>query len=426
MTLVSYGKLPETPAKLTAFTSLDDESYNNYVIFDTEFANSDKTPLTVSNSKDFKPTLGTIKKKFNTVGTDQLFTIVNSSGYTTGQSKKHAYFCELKANEGYQFSETSEIVVSYTYTNPFSGSTVPVTEKIPVTEKSQTVYIYGYNQKTSIGTPKDITATNLIEKPVEKPVEKPEEKPDEPVEKPVEKPVETVDRLLNVYRMNSDKLKTFKESTYQDSNGAVLKFSSFIESIKPLKLNFDNLDVETGVKIGNNTLTDFTLPNLKTIKNVKVASFNLSKLTNKNEPVISLYNPFVKPFQLKNVNLGSVLDIFLTWDVQKDLLEFDCYQNEKIVFTYATNYSDKVSLYQNATNSVINVNETTGTYDSVFYLQIETEKIDENQKVFKVDSYKHYNELPNYFTCDNVENVNIPEDDFDIVKRILKEGVYRE
>ena len=34
MTIVSYGKLPNTPEKLTAFTTLNKEGYNNYVIFD--------------------------------------------------------------------------------------------------------------------------------------------------------------------------------------------------------------------------------------------------------------------------------------------------------------------------------------------------------------------------------------------------------
>lgn len=411
MTLLTYGKLPNTPDKLTAFTALDQEGYNNYVIFDDEFANSDKTPLTVSTNKDTSPTLGTLKKKFNTVAPDQLFTIVSSSGYVTGQSKKLAYFCELKANEGYQFSETSEITISYAYMNPYTGSTLSVTEKIPVTENSQSVYIFGLNQKPNISTAKTITATNLIEKPAEK--------PEEPV-----KPVETVERLLNVYRMNNVKLKEFKESTYQDSDGTVLKFSNFIESIKPLKLNFDNLDAETGVKIGNNILTDFTLPNLKNVNNVKVASFNLSNMTNTNEAVINLVNPFVQPFQLKNVNFGYILDIFLTWDFQKDLLVFNCYQNDKLVFTNSVKYGDKISLYQPATATVIKVGETSETYETVFYLQIETNKLDSSQKVFEVNTYKTYNNLPNYFKCDFIENVNIPKNDFEIVKRILKEGVY--
>lgn len=406
MTLITYGKLPALPDKLTAFTALDKEGYTNYVIYDSILANSDKTPLTVSTTKDVAPTLGTTSKKFNTVGTDQLFSIVSSSGYVTGQSKQHAYFCELKANDGYQFSETSEIDISYLYMNPYTGSTVSFTEKILVTEKAQTVYIFGLNSKTNISAPKTITATNLIEK------------------KEV-KPVETLERLLNVYRMSNAKLKTFKESTYQDSNGAVLKFSNFIESIKPLKLNFDNLDVETGVKIGNNTLTDFTLPNLKNIENVKIASFNLSNMTNKNDPVINLVNPFVKPFQLKNINFGYILDIFLTWDFQKDLLEFNCYQNDKLVFTNSVKYSDKVSLYQQATSTVVKVGDNSETYGSVFFLQIETNKIDTSQKVFEVDTYKTYNNLPNYFTCDTIENVNIPENDFEVIKRIMKEGVYR-
>ena len=405
MTIVSYGKLPNTPDKLTAFTTLNKEGYNNYVIFDDVFANSDKTPLTISTSGDFTPLLGTNKKKFNTVAPEQLFTIVASSGYVSGQSKKQPYFCELKANEGFQFSETSEISISYAYTNQYTGSTLSVTEKVAVTEKAQTVYIFGLNQKTNISTAKTITATNLIEK----------------VE---EKPVETVERLLNVYRMNNAKLKEFKESTYQDSNGAVLKFSNFIESIKPLKLNFDNVDVETGVQIGNNTLADFTLPTLKNIENVKVASFNLSNLTNKNEPIISLYNPFVKPFQLKNVNFGKILDIYLTWNIQKDLIEFDCYQDDKLVYTNSVKYSDKVSLYQQATSTVVRVGENSETYGSVFYLQIENNKIDSSQKVFDVNTYKNYNNLPNYFTCDDIENVNIPEQDFEIIKRILRGGVY--
>lgn len=405
MTIVTYGKLPNTPDKLTAFTTLNGEGYNNYVIFDDVKANSDKTPLTVSSSQETVPSLGTITKKFNTVEPEQLFTIVSSSGYVTGQSTKHAYFCELKANEGYQFSETSEISISYSYTNQFTGSTLSVTEKVAVTEKAQTVYIFGLNQKTNISKAKTISATNLIEK---------EE----------EKPVETVERLVNVYRMSNAKLKEFKESTYQDSNGAVLKFSNFIESIKPLKLNFDNLDVEAGVQIGNNTLADFTLPTLKNLENVKVASFNLSDMTNKNESVISLINPFVKPFQLKNVNFGSILDIYLTWNIQKDLMKFDCYQNEKLVFTNSVKYGDKVSLYQQATSTVVKVGDNSETYGSVFYLQIETNKIDSSQKVFEVNTYKTYNNLPHYFTCDNLENVNIPVQDFDIIKRILKGGVY--
>lgn len=406
MTIVTYGKLPNTPDKLTAFTALDKEGYNNYVIYDSEKANSDKTPLTVSTNKDVAPTLGTTKKKFNTVAPEQLFTIVSSSGYVSNQSTKHAYFCELKANDGYQFSETSEIAISYAYMNPYTGSTLPFTEKISVTEKTQTVYIFGHNQKTNISTPKTITATNLIEK----------------VE---EKPVETLERLLNVYRMDNAKLKEFKESNYLDSSGVVLKFSNFIESIKPLKLNFDNVDVETGVQIGNNTLSDFTLPTLKKIENVKVASFNLSNLTNKNESVISLVNPFVKPFQLKNVNFGSILDIFLTWNIQKDLLEFDCYQDNKLVFTNSVKYEDKVSLYQQATSTVVKVGDNSETYGSVFCLQIENNKVDTSQKVFDVNSYKNYNNLPSYFTCDNIENVNIPENDFEVIKRIMKGGVYR-
>ena len=405
MTIITCGKLPNTPDKLTAFTKLDLEGYNNYVIFDDVLANSDKTPLTVSTSGDFTPSLGTAKKKFNTVATDQLFTIVSSSGYVSGQSTKHAYFCELKANTGYQFSETSEIAISYAYMNPFTGSTVTFTEKISVTEKTENVYIFGLNQKTNISTAKTITASNMIEKQEEK-------------------PVENIERLVNVYRMDNAKLKEFKESTYQDSNGAVLKFSNFIESIKPLKLNFDNVDVETGVQIGNNTLTDFTLPTLKNIENVKVASFNLSNMTNKNDTVINLVNPFVKPFQLKNINFGAVLDIYLTWNIQKDLIEFDCYQNDKLVFTNSVKYVDKVSLYQQATSTVVRVGDNSETYGSVFYLQIETNKIDTSQKVFEVNTYKNYNNLPEYFTCDDIENVNIPENDFEIIKRILKGGVY--
>lgn len=406
MTLVTYGKLPDTPNTLTAFTALEKEGYNNYVIYDSILANSDKTPLTVSTTKDVTPTLGTTPKKFNTVGTDQLFTIISSSGYVTGQSTKHAYFCELKANDGYQFSETSEIAISYDFINQYTGATLTFTEKIQVTEKTQTVYIFGLNQRAKITTPKSITVSNMIEKQKEK-------------------PEEHLERLINVYRMNNGKLKQFKESTYRDSNGDVLQYSNFIESIKPLKLNFDNLDVETSVKIGNNTLTDFTLPNLKNIKNVKVASFNLSNMTNKNDPVINLVNPFVKPFQLKNINLGYSLDIYLTWDFQKDLLEFYCYQNDKLVFTNSVKYSSKVSLYQKATSTIIKVGETSETYENVFYLQIETNKIDTSQKVFEVDTYKTYNNLPNYFVCDNIENVNIPENDLEVIKRIMKEGVYR-
>lgn len=405
MTLKIYGKLPNIPAKLTAFISLDQTGYDNYIIYDDAKAFADKTPLTVSTSKETAPTLGTIKKKFNTVAPEQLFDIVSSSGYVTGQPTKHAYFCELKAKDGYQFSETSEIDISYLYSNPYTGSTLTFTEKIPVPEKAQTVYIFGLNSKTNISTPKTITATNLIEKKAET-------------------PVETIEKFLNVYRLSNSKLKAFKENTYQDSNGDTLKFSNFIESIKPLKLNFDNLDVETGVKIGNNTLTDFTLPNLKNIENVKVASFNLSNMTNKNDPIINLVNPFVKPFQLKNINFGYILDIFLTWNIQKDLLEFNCYQNNKLVFTYSVKYSSKVSLYQKATSSIINVGETSETYETVFYLQIETNKIDNTQKVFEVDTYKNYNNLPNYFVCDNIENVNIPEKDFQVIKQIIKNGVY--
>ena len=405
MTIVTYGKLPNTPEKLTAFAKLNLEGYNNYVIFDDVFANSDKTPLTVSTSQETVPSLGSTKKKFNTVAPEQLFSIVSSSGYVSGQSKKQAYFCELKANTGYQFSETSEIDISYAYTNPYTGSTVTFTEKISVTEKTETVYIFGLNQKTNISTAKTISATNMIEKQEEK-------------------PVENIERLLNVYRMNNAKLKEFKESTYQDSNGAILKFSNFIESIKPLKLNFDNVDVETGVQIGNNTLADFILPTLKNVENVKVASFNLTNMTNKNDPVISLVNPFVKPFQLKNVNFGKILDIYLTWNIQKDLIEFDCYQDDKIVFTNSVKYSDKVSLYQQATSTTIKVGDNSETYESAFYLQIENNKIDNSQKVFEVNSYKSYNNLPSYFTCDNLENVNIPENDLEVVKRILKGGVY--
>ena len=405
MTIITCGKLPNTPDKLTAFTTLNQAGYNNYVIFDDVVANSDKTPLTVSTSEDFTPSLGSTNKKFNTVATDQLFTIVSSSGYVSNQSTKHAYFCELKANTGYQFSETSEIAISYAYMNPYTGSTVNFTEKIAVTEKTENVYIFGLNQKTNISTAKTITATNMIEKQEEK-------------------PVENIERLVNVYRMNNAKLKEFKESNYQDSNGAILKFSNFIESIKPLKLNFDNLDVESGVQIGNNTLTDFTLPTLKNIENVKVASFNLSNMTNKNDPVISLGNPFVKPFQLKNINFGAILDIYLTWNIQKDLIEFDCYQNDKLVFTNSVKYSDKVSLYQQATSTTIKVGDNSETYGNVFYLQIENNKIDSSQKVFEVNTYKNYTELPSYFTCDNIENVNIPEQDLDIIKRILKGGVY--
>ena len=405
MTIITCGKLPNTPDKLTAFTTLNQAGYNNYVIFDDVVANSDKTPLTVSTSEDFTPSLGSTNKKFNTVATDQLFTIVSSSGYVSNQSTKHAYFCELKANTGYQFSETSEIAISYAYMNPYTGSTVNFTEKIAVTEKTENVYIFGLNQKTNISTAKTITATNMIEKQEEK-------------------PVENIERLVNVYRMNNAKLKEFKESNYQDSNGAILKFSNFIESIKPLKLNFDNLDVESGVQIGNNTLTDFTLPTLKNIENVKVASFNLSNMTNKNDPVISLGNPFVKPFQLKNINFGKILDIYLTWNIQKDLLEFNCFQNDKLVFTNSVKYTDKVSLYQQATSTVVRVGDNSETYESVFYLQIENNKIDSSQKVFDVNTYKTYTELPTYFTCDNIESVNIPENDFEVIKRILKGGVY--
>lgn len=406
MTLKIYGKLPDTPAKLTAFTSLDQSGFDKYVIYDDVKAFSDKTPLTVSNSKETTLSLGTITKKFNTVAPEQLFDIVSSSGYVTGQPTKHAYFCELKAKDGYQFSETSEISIPYSFTNPFTGSTVTFTEKIPVTEKTQTVYIFGMNQKPKINAPKDISATNLIE-----------------LKK--EKPVETLEPLLNVYRMSNSKLKKFKESNYTDSDGAVLQFSKFVESIKPLKLNFDVLDVETGVKIGNNTLTDFTLPHLKNIENVKVASFNLSNMSNENDPVINLVNPFVKPFQLKNVNFGKILDIYLTWNVQKDLLEFKCYQDDRLIFTNSVKYGDKVNLYQQATATVVKVGDNSETYENVFYLQIETNKIDDTQKVFDVNTYENYNNLPDYFVCDNIENVNIPESDFEVIKKIMKDGVYR-
>ena len=148
-------------------------------------------------------------------------------------------------------------------------------------------------------------------------------------------------------------------------------------------------------------------------------------MTNKNDPVINLVNPFVKPFQINNVNFGYILDIYLTWNIQKDLLEFNCYQNGKLVFKNSVKYSNKVSLYQKATSSIINVGETSETYENVFYLQIETNKIDSSQKVFEVDTYKNYNNLPNYFVCDNIENVNIPENDLEVVKQIMKEGVYR-
>ena len=406
MTLKIYGKLPDIPAKLTAFTSLDQSGYDKYVIYDDVKAFSDKTPLTVSTSKETVPSLGTIQKKFNTVAPEQLFDIVSSSGYVTGQPTKHAYFCELKAKDGYQFSETSEISIPYAYTNPFTGSTLTFTEKILVPEKTQTVYIFGMNQKPKINTPKDISATNLIESKKEK-------------------PDETLEPLLNVYRMSNSKLKKFKESNYTDSDGAILQFSKFVESLKPLKLNFDALDVETGVKIGNNTLTDFTLPHLKNIENVKVASFNLSKMTNKNDPVINLVNPFVKPFQLKNVNFGKILDIYLTWNVQKDLLEFKCYQDDRLIFTNSVKYGDKVNLYQQATATVVKVGDNSETYENVFYLQIETNKIDDTQKVFDVNTYENYNKLPDYFVCDNIENVNIPENDFEVIKKIMKDGVYK-
>lgn len=406
MTLKIYGKLPDTPAKLTAFTTLDQSGYDKYVIYDDVKAFSDKTPLTVSNSKETTPPLGTIQKKFNTVAPEQLFDIVSSSGYVTGQPTKHAYFCELKAKDGYQFSETSEISIPYSYTNPFTGSTVTFTEKILVPEKTQTVYIFGMNQKPKIFAPKEITATNLIENKKEK-------------------PDETLEPLLNVYRMSNAKLKKFKESNYTDSDGVVLQFSKFVESIKPLKLNFDDLDVEIGVKIGNNTLTDFTLPHLKNIENVKVASFNLSNMTNKNDPVINLVNPFVKPFQLKNINFGKILDIYLTWNLQKDLLEFKCYQDERLIFTNSVKYGDKVNLYQQATATVVKVGDNSETYENVFYLQIETNKIDDTQKVFDVNTYENYNNLPDYFVCDNIENVTIPEKDFDVVKKIMREGVYK-
>lgn len=405
MTLKIYGKLPNIPAKLTAFTSLDQTGYDKYIIYDDAKAFADKTPLTVSTSKETTSSLGTIKKKFNTVSPEQLFDIVSSSGYVTGQPTKHAYFCELKAKDGYQFSETSEIDISYLYSNPYTGITLTFTEKIPVPEKAQTVYIFGLNSKTNISTPKTITATNLIETKKEK-------------------PVETLEPLLNVYRMSNAKLKKFKESHYTDSAGEVLQFSKFVESIKPLKLNFDNLDVETGVKVGNNTLTDFTLPNLKNIENVKVASFNLSKMTNKNDPVINLVNPFVKPFQLKNINFGAILDIFITWKIQKDLIEFNCYQNNELVFTNSIKYGDKVNLYQKSSSTIVNVGDNSETYENKFYLKIETNKIDNTQKVFEVNTYKDFNNLPNYFVCDNIENVNIPEKDFEVIKRIIKNGVY--
>lgn len=407
MTLKIYGKLPDTPAKLTAFTTLDQSGYDKYVIYDDVKAFSDKTPLTVSNDKETAPSLGTITKKFNTVAPEQLFDIVSSSGYVTGQPTKHAYFCELKAKDGYQFSEKSEISIPYVYTNPFTGSTVTYTEKILVPEKTQTVYIFGLNQKPKIYTPKDISATNLIETQKEK-------------------PVETLEPLLNVYRMSNSKLKKFKESHYTDSDGEVLQFSKFVESIKPLKLNFDDLDVETRVKIGNNTLTDFTLPHLKNIENVKVASFNLLKMHNKNDSVITLVNPFVKPFQLKNVNFGNILDIYLTWNMQKDLLEFKCYQDDRLIFTNSVKYGDKVNLYQQATATVVKVGDNSETYENVFYLQIESNKIDDTQKVFDVNTYEHYKNLPDYFVCDNIENVNIPENDFDAIKKIMRNGVYAE
>lgn len=437
MTLKIYGKLPDTPSKLTAFSSLDKEGFNKYVIYDDVFENSDKTPLTVSTSEDFKPTLGKKKKTFSTVAPDQLFTIVTSSGYVTGQSTKHAYFCELKANEGYQFSEKSEIVISYAYSNPFTGITATFSEKIHVTEKTQTLYIFGLNQKSKISTAKTISATNLIKKeepaPKATPTSEQNIKKEEPAPKtaphsePIikkEKPEETIERFLNVYRLNNSKLKEFKENKYLDIDGSKLQYSNFIESIKPLKLNFNNLDVESGVKIGNNTLKDFTLHNLKNIENLKVASFNLSNMSNKNDSVVNLVNPFVKPFQLRNIDFGKILDIYLTWNLQKDLIEFKCFQNDKLVFSNSVKYSDKLSLYQHATSTVLKVGDNSETYENVFYLLIETNKIDTSQKVFEVDSYTTYNNLPDYFTCDNIENVKIPEADFDVVKKILKEGVY--
>ena len=111
-------------------------------------------------------------------------------------------------------------------------------------------------------------------------------------------------------------------------------------------------------------------------------------------------------------------------NIQKDLIEFDCYQDDKIVFTNSVKYSDKVSLYQQATSTTIKVGDNSETYESVFYLQIESNKIDNSQKVFEVNTYKNYNNLPAFFTCDNLENVNIPENDLEVIKRILKGGVY--
>ena len=73
MTLKNYGKLPDIPANLIAFTTLDQSGYDKYVIYDSVLANSDKTPLTVSTSKETTPSLGTIQKKFNTVAPKQLF-----------------------------------------------------------------------------------------------------------------------------------------------------------------------------------------------------------------------------------------------------------------------------------------------------------------------------------------------------------------
>ena len=148
-------------------------------------------------------------------------------------------------------------------------------------------------------------------------------------------------------------------------------------------------------------------------------------MTNKNDPVINLVNPFVKPFQLKNVNFGAILDIYLTWNVQKDLLEFNCYQNNILIFTNSVKYADKVNLYQQATSTVVKVGDNSETYENKFYLQIETNRIDDTQQVFEVDTYEDYNNLPNYFVCDTIESVNIPENDFEVIKRILREGVYR-
>lgn len=87
--------------------------------------------------------------------------------------------------------------------------------------------------------------------------------------------------------------------------------------------------------------------------------------------------------------------------------------------------NSECSFCEQATATVVKVGDNSETYEKDFYLQIETNKIDDTQKVFDVNTYENYNNLPDYFVCDNIENVNIPENDFEVIKKIMKDGVYR-